>query len=67
MDFKPLRKRASKEISLLYDEIQKSKQEVLAHRNELEQKVLARTIELQQVNEKLLQLAEIDSLTEVLR
>ncbi|MEW6998291.1 diguanylate cyclase [Colwelliaceae bacterium BS250] len=65
MDFKPLRKKASKEISLLYDEIQKSKQEVLAHRNELEQKVLARTIELQQVNEKLLQLAEIDSLTEV--
>lgn len=65
MDFKPLRNRASKEISLLYDEIQKSKQEVLTHRNELEQKVLERTNELQQVNDKLLQLAEKDSLTEV--
>ncbi len=65
IEYQPLGRNASKEISLLYDELRNSKQQVLYHQSQLEQTVASRTNELKIANEKLTQLAEIDGLTQV--
>lgn len=64
-EFKPLRKTASKEISSLYDELQISKKQILSQQQELENKVVLRTQELETANEKLTKLAEKDGLTKI--
>ncbi|KGJ89357.1 diguanylate cyclase [Thalassotalea sp. ND16A] len=62
-EFKPLYSNSSKEIVLLYDELQRNKNEINEHKRKLEDEVAQRTNELKLANDKLTQLAQKDGLT----
>ncbi|MGI2901301.1 diguanylate cyclase [Shewanella algae] len=51
------------EVSHLYSELKESQRQLMAHQLDLEEKVIIRTLELEQANRKLKQLAQTDPLT----
>ncbi|WNC73163.1 diguanylate cyclase [Thalassotalea psychrophila] len=63
--FRPLYSNSAKEIVILYDELQRNKNEINNYQNKLEKEVEQRTNELQVANEKLTQLAQKDGLTQI--
>ncbi|WP_371376337.1 diguanylate cyclase [Thalassotalea aquiviva] len=65
MSFKPLYKNMAVEIHDLYDELQRSKGQIINHQLELEQIVEERTLALQEANEQLRRQAQKDGLTNI--
>ena len=64
-NFKPIYSNAPSELKHLYEQACQSKQQVIDYQHQLEEKVASRTQELHEANQKLQELAFVDSLTKV--